>query len=228
MKPIVLAIAFLMTFSAVCLAQASFQLLPQSVTTTVHDTIIDAEGHNNIKNNDGTAKTIRWTRSVICYNPTTLTSQICDPNLCYLPHVSTKTFNLPANATLPMVVHFLKPYGTYGAAIIALKFQNVANPADTLTSIYIFNSCATTSVDDQLPQATVKFFPNPTTDFFTLVGDEAVETIKVYNMSGQEVSTFQAIPGTVYSLNGKPAGTYIIGLFDNKGRVFQASELVKQ
>jgi hypothetical protein len=229
MKRIVLLFSACIAFAGAALSQATFQMIPPTVSTSVHDTIVDAEGHNIIKNLTNTTKTIRWTRTVICNDPDTTKSQICDPNLCYLPQVSTKTFTLEGNTQKPMVVHFLKSYGVPGSAIIALKFEVVGTPSDSTTAFYLFNNCAAaTNTQDVMPQASVKVFPNPTTDVFTLVNDEQVDQIRVYNMNGQTVASFQAIPGSVYSLRDQPVGTYIVGLYDRLGRVFQATEVIRK
>lgn len=224
MKRLFTLLFLLLGFLSAVSAQ-SFSVSATEVWTIAPHTEPDVEGHITITNLTNSTQTIKWERT-----ETQITSdcfsQVCDLNLCYIPVVSTKTFDIDANASGNIIMHFLNPNGIQGAeALIHLKMSNVANPADSIVVAYLFTSPLSGTGD--LPLAQVKLFPNPTTDYFLLENAEAVNRIRVISMQGREVARFTATPGERYSLDSQAAGTYFLALEDEQGRVFQTIELVK-
>jgi len=209
-------------------AQASFTLTPQNVTVVVADSTHDAEGINTIKNLQNVSKIIKWTRTVICINPSTAQTQICDLVTCYFPTISTRTFTLGPQVSGPIITHFLKDAGATGSAIVALHFENTANAADSLTSLYVFNTCGDSATHEQLPAATVQMYPNPVSDFITLQNAEEVAKIRLYTTDGREVAAFNANVDGQYPIAHLAAGTYYMGLFDKQARLFQAIKMDKR
>ena len=218
----------LFAFAHVAFTQATFSLTPQNVSVVVADSTKDAEAINTIQNLQNVSKTIRWTRTVICIDPNNGLTQICDLVTCYFATVSTRTFTLAASASGPIITHFLKDAGVPGSAIIALHFENVANPADSVTSIYTFNACGVSGTAEQLPEANVQLFPNPVTEYFTLQNADAVANIRVYATDGRQVANFEATPGAQYPLTALTAGNYYVALLDQYQRVFQALQIEKR
>jgi hypothetical protein len=209
-------------------AQASFTLTPQNVTVVVADSTHDAEGINTIQNLQNVSKIIKWTRTVICIDPSNAQTQICDLVTCYFPTISTRTFTLGPQVSGPIITHFLKVKGVPGSAIVALHFENTANAADSLTSLYVFNTCGVSATNEQLPAATVQMYPNPVSDFFTLQNAEEVAKIRLYTADGREVAAFNASADGQYPIAHLAAGTYYMGLFDKQARLFQAIKMDKR
>lgn len=220
-------LSLLLVFGGAVSAQSTFSVTATEVWTIAPHYETDVEGHFDITNTTNVVQTIKWERSVI--NITNgCSSQVCDINLCYLPHISSKTFDLAGNATGNIIMHFLNPDSLMGASgILHLKMSNVNVPQDTVTVAFLFTS-ESSNTDNPLPAATVKMFPNPTVDYFQLQNADAVNRIRVFSLDNREVARFTATPGEIYSLSSQPAGTYVLALEDESGRVFQALELVKK
>lgn len=227
MKRLISTLLLLTGFSALVSAQSTFSVSATEVWEIAPHNNPDVEGHFTITNTTNASQTIRWTRTVV--NITNgCETQICDINLCYLPVVSTRTFNLDANSTGNIIMHFLNYDTIMGAAgVIRLKMTNENVPADSVTVTHLFTS-PLSSTDNPLPKADVKVFPNPTADYFLLENAEAVHRIRLFSLDSREVTRYTATPGERYSVANQPAGAYILVLEDKDGRVFQAAELVKR
>ncbi|MFN0015744.1 MAG: T9SS type A sorting domain-containing protein [Saprospiraceae bacterium] len=227
MKRLFTALFLCLGFSTLISAQTSFSVSDLEVWEIVPLNATDVEGHFTITNLTNTTQTIRWTRIVVD-TTSGCETQVCDINLCYLPFVSTRTFDLTGNSTGNIIMHFLNPDSIVGASgVIRLKMTNENIPADSVTVTFLFTP-STSSTDNPLPAATVKVYPNPTTDYFLLENAEAVQRIRLFSLDNREVANFAANPAERYSLAGQPAGTYILVLEDEQGRTFQAAELVKR
>lgn len=214
-------------FAGLTATAQTFNLSPDTVTVTAPMSQYDVEIHNDLSNLTNTTRSIRWERSIIAMDPDTLLTQICDPNACYLPPVSTKVYNIAANATVPMIVHLLNNSGGPASAIVQLKYTDLADPTNPQFSYYIFDA-SLTGTDEQLPAANVKLFPNPFAESFTLDNAEEVARIRVYGTDGRLVLNQIAQANNVYSLAGQPAGTYLVALQSKGGKVFQAVKVVKK
>jgi len=217
--------AFLAFFTPLILcAQASFQVIaPPTVMAPPDQIDTPADGH--VKNLTGAMLDLKWERIIINL-PTGMRSQICDPNLCWLPQVSSKTFSLDANQTGDMIVHFLNDVAQPFDAIVHLKVTNLNNLNETATGVYTYSS-NTSGTHDQLPAANVTVYPNPVAHHFSLENAEAVHAINMYAIDGRLVARFNAASDNTYTLDGQAAGLYILGLEDKNGRTFQAIELHK-
>ncbi|MBL7774921.1 MAG: T9SS type A sorting domain-containing protein [Saprospiraceae bacterium] len=226
MKRFCTLLFILTAFSAALMAQTTFSVSATQVWTIAPHHEPDVEGHFTITNTTNSTQTIRWTRTEVektagCY------TQVCDLNLCYTPIVSTKTFDIPANTSGNIIMHFLNYDSIVGASgIIRLKMSNENNPADSVNVTFLFTSPLSGAAD--LPLANVKVYPNPTTDFFQLENADAVSRIRVFSAEAREVARFTATPGERYALASQPAGNYFLALEDNQGRVFQRIHLVKK
>ncbi len=227
MKRFFTTLLLLVSFSAFLSAQSTFSVSSTEVWTIAPHQIPDVEGHFTITNTTNAMQTIRWTRSIM--NITNgCETQVCDINLCYLASVSTRTFDLAANASGSIIMHFLNWDSIVGASgVIRLTMSNVNVPADSVTVTYLFSS-PLSSTDNPLPTANVKVFPNPTVDYFQLENADAVSSIRLLSLDSREVARFTANPGERYSIAQQPAGTYIMVLEDQQGRAFQAAEIVKR
>lgn len=217
----------ILLFCGAAVAQTTFSLGSTQVWTIAPNWAKDTSGHTTIQNLTTDTIPIKWERFVINITPGCET-QVCDINLCYLSQVSTKTFKLAGGLTGNLIMHFINEDTILGAnGLIHLKLTNLNLPSDTATITFLFTS-SLSGTGSPLPAASVKLFPNPTTDYFRLDNADDVRTIRVFSLDSREVARFDAAPGEQYRLNGQPAGTYMVVLEDNQGRVFQAIELVKK
>lgn len=218
---------FIALFTGSTAIAQTFNLSPDTVSISAPMNQYDVEIHNDLTNLTNNSRSIRWERSIISMDPDTLLTQICDPNACYLPPVSTKIYNIAANATVPMIVHFLNNSGGPASAIVQLKYTDLADPTNPQFSYYIFDA-SLTGTDEQLPAANVKLFPNPVVESFSLGNAEEVGRIRVYGTDGRLVLNQIAQANNIYSLAGLPAGTYLVALQSKSGKLFQAIKVVKK
>ncbi|MCS6930164.1 MAG: T9SS type A sorting domain-containing protein [Saprospiraceae bacterium] len=208
-------------------AQTTFSVSATEVWKIAPHTEPDVQGHFTITNLTNQVQTIRWTRTIVRITPGCL-SQVCDLNLCYTPPVSTQTFDMQPNQAGLIIMHFLNYDSIVGAeAVIRLRMSNENVPADSVTVTFLFTS-PTSKANQPLPPATVKVYPNPTTDGFWLSNAEVVRSMRVLSLDGREVARFLASPGAYYSLAEQPQGSYIIVLEDALQRPFQALEILRQ
>lgn len=228
MRRLFISLLFIAACGGVLKSQESFMVSPQTVIVDVDEEIVDAVASNLITNLTDSTVTIKWTREVICKSPADGYSAVCDFNICYLPNVDSYQFTLEDNQEEPLSVHFYKNEGQQGAAIIALHLENLAVSTDTVTAFYLFNSCELSSSVEPLPEPGIQVLPNPASNHFQLSDADAVETIRVFNMYGREVRSYNVDSQNSYDLYGLSRGWYIIGCYDRYDRVFQALKLLKE
>lgn len=218
-------------FFAFCLAQwsaaqvqSAYDVHPNpSDTITTMDTY-DSPAEGEISNVSNGTITVKWERNIIFLTPGMETA-VCDPVTCWFPHINTKTFDLEQDSSGQMTVHFYNPLEQAGSGIVHLKLTNMNNAADTLTAVYTWSTLTGTG---DLPEATVKLFPNPTADFFTLENAEDVGSMRLFTLDGREVARFNASPDNTYSIAHHPAGNYVLSFEDKNGQLFQAVEIHKR
>lgn len=226
MKRLVTLLVLSLGLFGIASGQTSFNITTNSVWTIASSLEDDVEGLITISNPTASTQTIKWERTVLNITSGCQT-QVCDLNLCYIPSVSTKTFDIAAGASGDILMHFLNTDMNPNATALAqLKLSNLNNPADSVIVTFLFTP--ETSGTKDLPAATVKMFPNPATDYFRLDQAEAVSRMRLFALDGREVARFTAVPGETYSLAAVPVGSYVLALEDKNGRVFQALELAKQ
>ena len=76
--------------------------------------------------------------------------------------------------------------------------------------------------------ATVKIFPNPTSDIFQVKSDEYVKTIGVYNVVGKLVEEMDHITGQTHSIEHLNKGMYLVRLISKEGQVIKTMKLSKR
>jgi len=220
---------FLLAFCSFATAQSSFLISEDSISGSVSLPETTAPATIKVTNLTNETISINWRRYYIVAPTAPAVTQVCDPNQCYEPQVTGKTFLLEGDSTANMIVYLVTEEGMPANTIVRLKFTNTAQPADT-ASTYYFLSIGTSSTKDQASSLRVKLYPNPVTEAFSLDMDQAVavETVRMYSATGQQVAEFAATPNQRYSLAGHPAGTYFVALADKTGKVLRALQVVKE
>jgi hypothetical protein len=209
--------------------QSAYHLWPNpSDTITTQDTW-DSPAHGEIKNISSSTITMKWERHIISLTPN-LETAFCDPVTCWFPVVDSSTFTLQPDSFGQMTVHFYNkaydpPPGQAGSGIVHIKITNLGDAADSLTAVYTFSTLSGTN---DLPEANVKLFPNPTTDYFTLSNAEEVAYMKLYALDGRVVARFEHSPDNTYSIANQPVGNYVLSFEDKNGQLFQAVEIHKR
>ncbi len=226
MKQVFTTLVCSFLFFQVAMAQATFAVEPNPASITAPPTLFDAAVKSLVINQTQSIKNMRWERTIIEL-PAEISSMVCDKNLCWASHVSTKDFVLTTGDSATMDAHFLNPLEITASAIVHIKVSNLGNPTvDFVTGVYLYNQSSSTS--SPLPAADVKLFPNPVVDQFTLSNDQDVAAVGVYSLEGRQVAFFNASADHNYNIAAQPAGLYIVSLVDASGRIFQAVQVNKQ
>ncbi|MFN4080131.1 MAG: T9SS type A sorting domain-containing protein [Saprospiraceae bacterium] len=168
---------------------------------------------------------VQWERVIISV-PQGMQTQVCDPNLCYLPTVNSQEFTLQPNDTAELFVHFLNFSGQSGVAEVHIVLTNKDNPSDVFTAIYTYDS--TVSTGEGFDPSAVLLAPNPASDYFLLTDDARIEHVRVYSRDGRPAAAYRAMPGQRYEIGALPQGMYFVALFDRDNRFVRAVELIKQ
>lgn len=213
-------------FPLVLMAQLPFSITPNPAHIDTLPNVADAPCDAIIHNNTNQPLNIKWERIIINL-PTGMRSQVCDPVTCYFATVSTKSFTLPGGAEGDMIVHFLNDVAQPFQAIIHLKVYNIDDPTQEIIAVYTYNSIAS-DAKEPLPAAVVKMYPNPSTEFLALENAADVHFLRVYSLEGRQVAQFNASDDHRYDISQLAPGAYVLSLEDEKGRLFQAVEFVKQ
>lgn len=210
-------------------AQSAYHVYPNpSDTITTSDTY-DSPAHGEIKNVSNSTISVKWERHEV-FLTSNITTAVCDPVTCWFPGISTKTFQLEKDSFGQLTVHFYNAAsdpapGQAGSGIVHLKLTNLNNAADTLTAVYTYSTLTGTK---DLPAPTVKLFPNPTADFFTLEQAEEVASMRLFTLDGRIVARFESSADNTYSIANQPVGNYVLSFEDKNGQLFQAVEIHKR
>jgi Secretion system C-terminal sorting domain len=206
---------------------SAFKFEPDTVAINPPPTDDEPIAYTKIKNLTNEDITIRWQREVLCIGSQNQT-QVCDLNACYGSNVSSKQFTLAANTEGEISLHLINDSLVSSFAVVRLDMWdvNALEPADTIPMYFFFNACVS-STDEPLPSAQVRVFPNPTTDFFALEQAVEVAKVRIFDLNGREVATYDHREGQTYNISQLPVGRYTVTLHDVRDRVFQAQQLQK-
>ena len=81
-------------------------------------------------------------------------------------------------------------------------------------------------IEENANTATISIFPNPMNDHFTVAGATQISSIKVIDLSGRTMMTFEPTTSNNYSISGLTAGTYFVVITDGKSEF--SKRIVKQ
>lgn len=156
-------------------------------------------------------------------------SSVCDNNKCYGPETPESPENrpviLPPGESSNLDV-YIYPDEKDGAAEVEVLVTNLADSTLTLLGSYVFDT--STSTSDIFTAKEIKIYPNPSSSSFQIKNDANVRKIKVYNIIGKEISSYNHIRGSAYDISGYQKGIYIIRLFDKSEQMLNVLRLNKK
>ena len=204
-------------------------LTPQIVNAGVSLDSFEVKAKATMKNTSTTSKKFVWRRTIIAMT-NGWQSLVCDAQACWASTVNDapEQLILAAGATSNMDV-YIRPNRIAGSATIEIKVFEFGNEANAVTGRYLFSSTTSTK-DVAKNNASIKIYPNPATDYFSIQDDyEAVDRVIVYNMIGRAVKNYTVNNnnGNKYTLNDLPEGLYIIRLLNSRGATVKTIRLNK-
>ena len=205
-------------------------LTPQIVNAGVSLDSFEVKAKATMKNTSTTTKKFVWRRTIIAMT-NGWQSLVCDSQGCWAAVVNDapEQITLAAGATSNMDV-YIRPNRIAGSATIEIKVFEFGNEANAVTGRYLFSSTTATR-DVAKNNASVKIYPNPATDYFSIQDDyDVVDKVIVYNMIGRAVKNYTVTnnnSGNKYTLNDLPEGLYIIRLLNSRGATIKTVRLNK-
>ena len=197
----------------------------------IDDNFLDIEIKFSVTNTTDDMIAVKWLREVEgdCDG---METAICDNNQCYfttissnimLPNLDAPMF-LEANETFESMALHIYPRTNAGCCDVNIHFSLVDDPDNILataaftTSVNADENCQEiVSTQDAAELASIKLFPNPTSDFFKLTTTDLVSTISLRNTLGQEVKNYYFDMDGQYDVSNMPSGFYFIQMLDEKG-----------
>lgn len=169
------------------------------------------------------------------FDPMTWATTVCDEHLCYFDNFDKcppdKKNTLPPNGSIPMEVKFF-PKGNKGSTKMYLKlysdvnYQNVLVQTDPEGKVVV--DCSLTSTKNINVEETLKIFPNPTSNYFSIANDNDVSKVSLFNVVGKEVRTSNHFPGMSHDVSGLPKGIYLVKIYDRFGKNLKTVRLSKR
>jgi Secretion system C-terminal sorting domain len=221
-------LVFLIISAYAMQAQVTVTLTPQVVNAGVPTDSFEVIAKATFKNTSSTSKKFVWRRTIVAMT-NGWQSLVCDAGGCWTSGVSEAPdqITVAANSTSIMNV-YIRPNRLVGAATIEIKIYEFGNEANAVTGRYLF-STTTPTKDVAKSNASVKIYPNPASDFFSIQDDyDVVDRVVVYNMIGRVMKNYTVnANNNRYTMNDLPEGLYIIRLLNSKGSTVKTIRLNK-
>lgn len=203
-------------------------LSPQIVNANVSIDSFEVIAKANFKNTATTTKKFVWRRTIVAMT-SGWQSLVCDSKACWSSGVSEapEQIELAPNAVSKLDA-YIRPNRIAGSATIEIKVYEVGNEANAVTGRYLFTTTTSTK-DGGKNNGSVKIYPNPASDYFSIQDDyDVVDRVVVYNMIGRVMKNYNTNnANNRYTLNDLPEGLYIIRLLNNKGATIKTVRLNK-
>jgi hypothetical protein len=237
MKKNILLFSFLLIFTLSIEAQVTLSFEPESISVSDYIDLSDNDyelvGYATVTNIGDEAISLRWNR-VIEDMPEEWGVQVCDLNLCYnesiysnfVPGEIEIPVPLEPGASTNMDIH-VKPRGVSGNGRVIIELSDTNTPDEIIsTGTYDFDALVVTSTED-LNQAPLSVFPNPTADYFNIRGGNGIDRVVLYNILGREMRSFNVAPGQRYHIGDLPNGLYLASMVDNSKGIVKTLRLKK-
>ena len=91
------------------------------------------------------------------------------------------------------------------------------------------NALAMASPTQNTPKHQLKVFPNPATNYISLVEHDGVSQISIYNVVGRRMQSFPIlVADEKYDISGLPTGMYLVQFLDKHKKVITTQRLHKR
>lgn len=238
MKKFILSLSIILGLAASNEASAQFTIAKDTVKGVVSDYGVKLT--NTVTNNGSSSVKFDW--KVISTNINSGTGGwysefgLCDNQYCYGNNIlggsTQNSLDVAAGGTLSMYISYtsnISSVTTFGPYYVTVE---VSQGLTKDTATYIFNKWAT-GVNNVATKSSdnVVLYPNPVRDDLNIVftGMNEVKSLGIYNLIGKQVSAYK-VNGTSasVSMDGMPAGIYMLRLMDNQGHVVAVRKFNKQ
>lgn len=227
-RPLLFAIALLLLLPLTGNGQVTITVDPSSFVLSGNPSQTDVYFHIMVTNTSSSTANIFWSKRMM-NNPTPWFSWICDKNLCYTPETNTCPPNKPnvigPGESFDLQVHMnpasMEGEGDYELNLLDDQGNNLIFIGG---DILINNSTAVKESKD----SKLTVFPNPTTEFFKVSEISGLKTIELFNIVGNKVRSFEAVPQKQYYVGDLTDGIYLVRLLSSTGKVIKTIRLSKR
>lgn len=251
MKNILPFVCFFL-FSLVLAAQSPLQVEPievrKDVTASLLNEAYEEVSNIVIRNTSNRPLQIKW-EEVVARQPAGWSISVCDEYGTYAPfsisNKSKRPISLAPGETTELYLH-VQPNGRAGRAKVEVPLSLLTDPGKILhTAVFDISIAGTqaatpTPVAVSAPPATqpaqpvvkkrgTSIYPNPAVDRFFVQLPPGVELgrVEILNTLGRRVKSYEGqLDENGYKIDSLPEGIYLIGLYDNQGKVIKTLRLL--
>lgn len=236
-----LPIFILFFFTSVLFGQSPITVTPGTyedvLTVDLTKDLLLQEPTVTITNTTDSVIALRWERFELNH-PDAWETQVCDPNECYFPIVSSN-IDTVLGLDAPMIIQpnasanisiYINPNKTSGTGTFALDFALVSQPDSIIGTAKFEVEVANLVVNtlDILRRQEIRVYPNPTLDYFQLTETKNIDRLAIVNLVGRQVGAFRVYPGARYDVNYLPDGIYLVSLINDDYGVVKTMRLGKR
>jgi Secretion system C-terminal sorting domain len=228
MVRLLLFLTLILSIPLVSRGQVTVSVDPPTFVLTGNPTQTDVSYHVQVTNTSADTAKIFWSKRMN-NNPVSWTSWICDKNLCYTPKVNScpilKPNLLAPGESFELQIH-MDPAQLEGSADYqATLLDDQGNSLFVITGEFLIsNSTAVKETNE----AKLSIFPNPATDFFKVSDIPGLNNIELFNIVGNKVRSFEAVPQKQYYVGDLTDGIYLVRLESAGGKVIKTIRLSKR
>jgi len=231
MKRLLLCFFLLQSLAGTTWGQISISVNPSPFVLTGHPSNNDVSIHIEVTNHSSFDAYILWSRTVESAPQGWLT-WICDKNLCYLPTANacspTKPNILAPGEKMDFQIH-VNPGAVEGSTPYDITFVDYEDPSIILGhvdgEVVISN---TVSTKNNGAQSNLTVYPNPTTDYFQVSETPGLKYIELFNIVGNKVRSYDALPQKQYAVGDLTDGIYLVRLVTSTGKIIKTIRLSKR
>lgn len=247
MKQILLLSFFLLTNLG--LVKAQYEITPNNITldtlVDLTDAFVSGKMHSDINNNTASDVELWWKITQVS-GPSEWQAQLCVNNEsggCFSWDILSNTAeSLPVPKPLMIDANDhsifdigVRPRSVAGCGTYEIKVTPFADTTDVLvTGVYTFqynvdaNCDALVSSNNNFDKSSVKIFPNPTADYFTITENSYVASIQIFNIVGKRMAVANFQNGDAINIASFPNGLYLVRMLDDDGAVLTTTRLTKR
>ena len=228
MKRIIPFLFSLMLLPVFIQAQVTITVDPATFVMTGNPSQTDVLVHVHVTNTSNLVANIFWSRRMT-NNPVSWFSWICDKNFCFDPSVNACPTSKPnvinPGESFDVQIH-LNPSNTEGTGDYEVNlFDADGNPLAQVTGQVVISN--TTAVKDAA-DTKLTVYPNPTSDYFQVSETPGLKYIELFNIVGNKVRSFDALPQKQYAVGDLADGIYLVRLMTSTGKVIKTIRLSKR
>ncbi len=224
---LLLFLTIILSIPMVSRGQVTVSVDPPTFVLTGNPTQTDVSYHILVTNTSADTAKIFWSKRM-SNSPVSWTSWICDDNSCYLAEVnscpSNKPNKLEPGESFELQIHMFPDQVEGSADYQATLLDDQGNSLFVITGVFLIsNSTAVKETNE----AKLSIFPNPATDFFNVSDIPGLNNIELFNIVGNKVRSFEAVPQKQYYIGDLTDGIYLVRLVSSNGKVIRTIRLSK-